>query len=86
MGLSCHRWTAGMNESGRRVDRPATRVTHARQHGGDILRKQERSNSANVVFKTAPSGLLLDIDPSISDAAVRAGWHNAWPFLWAAEE
>jgi hypothetical protein len=45
-----------MNESGGGVDRPATRVTHARQHGGDILREQERSNSANVVFKTAPRG------------------------------
>ena len=62
-------WLTRMNESGRRVDRPATQVTHARQHGGDILGEQERSNSANVVFKTAPS---RGHGPSIS-AAVRAG-------------
>jgi hypothetical protein len=28
-------------------------VTHARQHAGDILRGQERSNFANVIFRTA---------------------------------
>jgi hypothetical protein len=48
-----------MNESGWRVQAAALRsvavfdaVTHARQHGGDILREQER-NSANVGFRTA---------------------------------
>jgi hypothetical protein len=56
MGLSCHRWTAGMNESGL-VGLPRE-FTHARQHAGDILREQERSNPANVVLKTLPSMAL----------------------------
>ena len=32
---------ANLAESGRRVDRPATRVTHARQHGVDIRLKPQ---------------------------------------------
>jgi hypothetical protein len=29
-------WLTGMNENGWRVDRPATRITDAKQHAGDI--------------------------------------------------
>jgi hypothetical protein len=42
-----------MNEGGRRIHGPAARVTHTPQHGGDILREQERSNLADVAFMTA---------------------------------
>ena len=50
---------------------------------GDILREQERGNSANVVFKAAPS---RGYGPSIS-AVVRAGLITiAWPFLLAGVE
>jgi hypothetical protein len=45
-------WLVRMNESSRRIDRPATRGVTS-QHAGDILQEQERSNSANVVFEPA---------------------------------
>src|SRR4029450_8548405 len=45
-------WLTRMNESGRRVHGPAARATP--QHARDILQEQERSNSTNVIFRTAP--------------------------------
>jgi hypothetical protein len=35
-GLLGDDWLARMDESGRRIDRPAARVTHTPQHAGDI--------------------------------------------------
>ena len=46
-------WLARTNKSSRRVYRPAARATHTPQHAGDILQEKERSNSANVIFRTA---------------------------------
>jgi hypothetical protein len=43
--LSCDRRTAGMNESGRRVDQPATSITP--QHLADIGEKMKGCQIAN---------------------------------------
>ena len=72
-------WPARMNESGRRIDWSAARGVTP-QHAGDILQEQERSNSANVIFRTAcPS-----VPPRYAVVRVRSVSHcAAWPFLLA---
>ena len=51
-------------------------ATHTPQHAGDILQEQERSNSGNVIFRTA---CRTGSHPRY--AVVRAGLTIAWPFL-----
>jgi hypothetical protein len=49
---------------------------------GDILQEQERSNSANVIFRTA-----LEIQIALEARSLGPGWSPlAWPFLLAGVE
>jgi hypothetical protein len=56
-----------MNESGS-AKWPTARVTHTPQHDGDILREQERSNSAKCCFPEVPDALR---DSFFSEIATR---------------